>query len=185
MGMYRSELFLYPPMGGLRIERSRKEPCGLRTSSRAATDNGRRVQPLLAASWQLRRPSSKNARWRLFQGTQAPSRGQEPLRRRPQQAREASSRRAAAFHAALGHHNQQVVRKWFLLAQRWAHECVRAQPHAVFGGGGGPCGFVQNAARPLSVPTSPPAPWFRHFCALFSKSWFVIMAAAERGVRRT
>ena len=30
MGMYRSELFLYPPMGGLRIERSRKEPCGLR-----------------------------------------------------------------------------------------------------------------------------------------------------------
>ena len=148
MGMYRSELFLYPPMGGLRIERSRKEPCGLRTSSRAATDNGRQVQPLLAASRQLRRPSSKNARWRLFQGTQAPSRGQDPLRRRPQQAREASSRRAAAFHAALGHHNQQVVRKWFPLAQRWAHECVRAQPHAVFGGGVGPAGSFRTLHAP-------------------------------------
>ena len=166
MGMYRSELFLYPPMGGLRIERSRKEPCGLRTSSRAATDNGRQVQPLLAASRQLRRPSSKNARWRLFQGTQAPSRGQDPLRRRPQQAREASSCRTAAFHAALGHHNQQVVRKWFPLAQRWAHECVvRAAPCGV-SWGRGPLGIVQNAARPLSVATSPPAPWFRHFWAL-------------------
>ncbi len=71
MGMYRSELFLYPPMGGLRIERSRKEPCGLRTSCVAPTDNGRRVQPLLAASRQQRLPSKDNVLWRRFQGVQA------------------------------------------------------------------------------------------------------------------
>ena len=71
MGMYRSELFLYPPMGGLRIERSRKEPCGLRTSCVAPTDNGRRVQPLLPASRQQRLPSNDDVLWRRLQGVQA------------------------------------------------------------------------------------------------------------------